>query len=98
MIMPFRPHFLKLRIDSLKDAGLDVIGVGKIPDIFVDQGITRKIKTVSNEDGMNKTIELASDNFNGLAFINLVDFDGGLWAIEEMCMVMEKQLKNSNVQ
>ncbi len=37
--------------------------------------ITRKIKTVSNEDGMNKTIELASDNFNGLAFINLVDFD-----------------------
>ena len=67
--------FSKTALDSLKDAGLDVIGVGKIPDIFVDQGITRKIKTVSNEDGMNKTIELASDNFNGLAFINLVDFD-----------------------
>ena len=50
--------FSKTALDSLKDAGLDVIGVGKIPDIFVDQGITRKIKTVSNEDGMNKTIEL----------------------------------------
>lgn len=53
-----------------------MIGVGKIPDIFVDQGITKKIRTVSNEDGMNKTIELAkNEDFNGLAFINLVDFD-----------------------
>ena len=67
--------FAKTALDSLKEAKLDVLGVGKIPDIFVDQGITKKVRTISNEDGMNKTIELASDDFNGLAFINLVDFD-----------------------
>ena len=68
--------FAKTALDDLKENNFDVIGVGKIPDIFVDQGITKKIKTVSNEDGMNKTIELAkNEDFNGLAFINLVDFD-----------------------
>lgn len=67
--------FDKTVLDSLKENDLDVIGIGKIPDIFVDQGITRKIKTVSNEDGMKKTIELAKEDFTGLAFLNLVDFD-----------------------
>ena len=68
--------FDRTALDELKDNNLDVIGVGKIPDIFVDQGITKKVKTVSNEDGMNKTIDLAkNDDFTGLAFINLVDFD-----------------------
>lgn len=62
-------------LDALKDGGYDVIGVGKIPDIFCDHGITKKIPTVSNYDGMEKTIELAKSDFNGLAFINLVDFD-----------------------
>ena len=69
-------RFAKTALDDLKENNFDVIGVGKIPDIFVDQGITKKIRTVSNEDGMNKTIELAkNEDFNGLAFINLVDFD-----------------------
>ena len=68
--------FAKTALDDLRENNFDVIGVGKIPDIFVDQGITKKIRTVSNEDGMNKTIELAkNEDFNGLAFINLVDFD-----------------------
>lgn len=67
--------FNKTALDCLKEAHLDVIGVGKIPDIFVDQGITKKIKTISNEDGMNKTIQLAKEDFKGLAFVNLVDFD-----------------------
>lgn len=67
--------FGKTVLDSLKENDLDVIGIGKIPDIFVDQGITRKIKTVSNEDGVKKTIELAKEDFTGLAFLNLVDFD-----------------------
>lgn len=63
-------------LDELKEHQNDVIGIGKIPDIFVDQGITQKIKTVSNEDGMIKTIDLAKNNkFHGLAFLNLVDFD-----------------------
>ncbi|MFV0395312.1 MAG: phosphopentomutase [Coprobacillaceae bacterium] len=65
----------KTVLDSLKDNGLDVIGIGKIPDIFDNQGITRKIKTISNKDGMEKTIELAKEKFKGLAFLNLVDFD-----------------------
>lgn len=67
--------FGKTVLDSLKENGLDVIGIGKIPDIFVDQGITEKIKTISNHDGMEKTIEIAKKDFTGLAFLNLVDFD-----------------------
>ena len=67
--------FGKTVLDSLKENHLDVIGIGKIPDIFVDQGITRKVKTESNFDGMIKTIEIAKENFTGLAFLNLVDFD-----------------------
>lgn len=67
--------FGKTVLDSLKENNYDVIGIGKIPDIFVDKGITRKIKTVSNKDGMIKTTEVAKEDFTGLAFINLVDFD-----------------------
>lgn len=67
--------FAKTVLDSLKENNIDVIGIGKIPDIFVDQGITRKIKTISNHDGMEKTIALAKEDFTGLAFLNLVDFD-----------------------
>ncbi len=67
--------FGKTVLDSLKENGYDVIGIGKIPDIFVDKGITRKIKTVSNKDGMIKTTDVAKEDFTGLAFINLVDFD-----------------------
>lgn len=67
--------FGKTVLDSLKENGFDVIGVGKIPDIFVDKGITRKVKTISNHDGMVKTTEIAKEDFTGLAFINLVDFD-----------------------
>lgn len=62
-------------LDTLKAGGFDVVGVGKIPDIFVNKGITKGIHTVSNEDGMNKTIELAKGSQHGLAFVNLVDFD-----------------------
>lgn len=67
--------FGKTVLDSLKENQIEVIGIGKIPDIFVDQGITRKVKTVSNQDGMEKTIEIAKEDFRGLAFLNLVDFD-----------------------
>lgn len=67
--------FGKTVLDSLKENQIEVIGIGKIPDIFVDQGITRKVKTVSNHDGMKKTIEIAKEDFRGLAFLNLVDFD-----------------------
>ncbi len=62
-------------LDAIKDAGLDVISVGKINDIFVGAGITESILTHSNAEGMQVTAELAERDFNGLCFTNLVDFD-----------------------
>lgn len=65
----------KTCLQYLKDAGKDVIAVGKIYDIFDGDGITEKIKTANNTEGMNVTIDLTKRDFDGLAFINLVDFD-----------------------
>lgn len=62
-------------LDVLKDAGKDVIAVGKITDVFVGRGITESVHTSGNTDGMNKTSELVKKDFNGLCFVNLVDFD-----------------------
>ncbi len=62
-------------LDLIKDAGLDMISVGKIYDVFAGQGITESIKTQNNADGMAKTKELQARDFNGLCFTNLVDFD-----------------------
>lgn len=59
----------------LKEKGYDVISVGKIYDIFAGQGFTESHPTVSNEDGMDKTLSIAKRDFNGLCFVNLVDFD-----------------------
>ncbi len=67
--------FDRTTLNELKDNNFDVISLGKINDIYDTEGITRAIKTVSNEDGMNKITELSKENFNGLAFLNLVDFD-----------------------
>lgn len=68
---PPRPTML----DEIKRNGMRTIGVGKIYDIFSGKGVDQKLKTVSNTDGMNKTIELAKKEFKGLCFVNLVDFD-----------------------
>ena len=65
-------------LDALKDAQYDVISIGKINDIFDGEGITQSIKTTSNDDGMDKTIEQAQIPFVGMVFVNLVDFDA-LW-------------------
>ncbi len=62
-------------LNYLENNGCDVIGVGKINDIFASSGITESFKTKDNIDGINKTIELLNKDFNGLCFINLVDFD-----------------------
>ncbi len=59
----------------LKSKGYDVISVGKIFDIFAGQGFTESNPTVSNKDGMSKTLQIMDRDFNGLCFINLVDFD-----------------------
>ena len=61
--------------DAIADAGLDVISVGKIVDIFAGRGITRAIKTHSNREGMATTLDLLKSDFHGLCFVNLVDFD-----------------------
>ena len=61
--------------DAIADAGLDVISVGKIVDIFAGRGITRAIKTHSNREGMAATLDLLKSDFHGLCFVNLVDFD-----------------------
>ena len=65
----------KTMLDYLKAAGKDVIGVGKIYDIFDGEGLTEKIRTSGNTDGIRVMLELADRDFEGLAFINLVDFD-----------------------
>lgn len=62
-------------LDAIKNAGLDVISVGKINDIFVGAGITESILTHSNTEGMQATEKIAERDFNGLCFTNLVDFD-----------------------
>lgn len=59
----------------MKESGYDVISVGKIYDIFAGQGFTESYPTVNNEDGMDKTMGIANRDFNGLCFVNLVDFD-----------------------
>ena len=59
----------------MKKEGYDVISVGKIFDIFAGQGFTESYPTINNEDGMDKTMAIANRNFNGLCFVNLVDFD-----------------------
>ena len=65
-------------LDVLKDAGFDVISVGKISDIFDGEGITAGNHSNSSVHGMEQTIEIAKNDFSGLCFTNLVDFDA-LW-------------------
>jgi len=65
----------KTMLDYIREAGMDVIAVGKIEDIFASQGITSSIHTKNNLDGIENTIELIKSNNEGLIFTNLVDFD-----------------------
>lgn len=67
--------FGKTILETLKENDYSVIGVGKINDIFNGVGITETYKTKSNEHGMDETINLLNKDFNGLCFVNLVDFD-----------------------
>ena len=62
-------------LNKLSEAGLDVIGIGKIGDIFAMSGITLTYPTHNNKEGMEKTSELLEQDFHGLCFVNLVDFD-----------------------
>ena len=62
-------------LDRLKENGFDVLSIGKIYDIFAHRGMTEFEFTTCNADGIQKTIEATSKDFNGLCFTNLVDTD-----------------------
>lgn len=87
-------------LNALKDAGLDVIGVGKIHDIFCGEGITETHHSDSSVHGMEQTIEICKKDFHGLCFVNLVDFDA-LWGhrrdVEGYGREIEKFDKNLGV-
>lgn len=67
--------FGKTTLDALKEAGYQVIAVGKINDIFNGQGITQAIRTKDNMDGVDRLLQVMEQDFTGLSFTNLVDFD-----------------------
>ncbi len=73
-VKPFKNTMLNL----MKNRGYDVISIGKIVDIFAEEGITESHRSQSSVHGMEQTIELADTSFHGLCFTNLVDFDA-LW-------------------
>ncbi len=62
-------------LDVLKAAGKEVVGVGKIPDIYSHQGFTEEVHTDSNGDGIDKTLAAMKGHPDGLVFCNLVEFD-----------------------
>ncbi len=73
-LKPFGPTVLNV----LKDRGYDVISIGKINDIFAGEGITKALRSKSSAHGMEQTIGSMDEDFSGLCFVNLVDFDA-LW-------------------
>lgn len=62
-------------LNHISGAGKEVLAVGKINDIFAGSGVTGAVRTVNNSDGIDKTLEYAGRDFNGLCFTNLVDYD-----------------------
>lgn len=70
-VPPPRPMLL----DVLKEAELEVVGVGKVPDIFLDRGITRALPGKNNLQALESTLRAIADSGRGLIFTNLVDFD-----------------------
>ncbi|MCI8508024.1 MAG: phosphopentomutase [Lachnospiraceae bacterium] len=68
----------KTVLNALKENGLDVIGIGKINDIFCGEGITESYRSKSSVHGMEQTIQICGKDFHGLCFVNLVDFDA-MW-------------------
>lgn len=101
-LKPPKPTFL----DILAEKGFDVVSVGKIYDLFSGCGITKKYSTHSNSEGMEKTSELLKEDFNGICFTNLVDFDmkyghrndidGYAKALSEFDLWLEKFIQNLN--
>lgn len=93
-------------MNELKDSGHDVIAIGKISDIYDGEGVTKSLRTISNQDGMDKLMDTLSMDFTGLSFLNLVDFDalyghrrdpiGYGKALEEFDVRLSEVLPNMN--
>ena len=83
-------------LNVLEDAGLDVISVGKIFDIFDGEGLTESNKSKSSVHGMEQTIEIAKREFEGLCYVNLVDFDA-LWGHRRDVEGYAKELERFDV-
>lgn len=88
--------FGRTALSVLKDAGYDVISVGKIYDIFDGEGITESNRSKSSVHGMEQTIEIAQRDFTGLCFVNLVDFDA-LWGHRRNVTGYAKELEHFDV-
>jgi len=65
----------KTMLNYLSEQGKDVLAVGKINDIFAGSGITKMVRTANNGEGIDRTLEWMQEDFEGLCFTNLVDFD-----------------------
>lgn len=89
--------FGKTVLDALQDVNVDVTSIGKIFDIFDGEGINHSIKTKSNFDGMEKTIEYVKGDSKGFCFVNLVDFDA-LWGHRRNVEGYAKELEQFDVQ
>ena len=88
--------FGKTVLNSLKDNNYDVIAIGKINDIFVGEGITEAIKSKSSIEGMHQTIDTLKNDFTGLCFTNLVDFDAK-WGHRRNPIGYAKELEDFDV-
>ena len=83
-------------LNVLEEAGLDVISVGKIYDIFDGEGLTESNKSKSSVHGMEQTIEIAKRDFEGLCYVNLVDFDA-LWGHRRIVAGYAKEIEKFDV-
>ena len=83
-------------LNVLKDHGFDVIGVGKINDIFCGEGITKAYHSESSVHGMQQTVDVCKEDFHGLCFTNLVDFDT-LWGHRRNPVGYAKEIEKFDV-
>ena len=88
--------FSRTALNALKDEGFDVISVGKINDIFCGEGITKAYHSESSVHGMQQTVDVCKEDFHGLCFTNLVDFDT-LWGHRRNPLGYAKEIEKFDV-
>ena len=88
--------FSRPALNALKDEGFDVISVGKINDIFCGEGITKAYHSESSVHGMQQTVDVCKEDFHGLCFTNLVDFDT-LWGHRRNPVGYAKEIEKFDV-